>query len=61
MPHKYTAWGFYNDPADPRLVVPKLNPALGWTVNVAHPSSRRALAMMAIVLVGGIAGSVFLR
>ena len=42
MLNKYSAWGVYNDPHDPRLIVPKMNPALGWTVNIAHRSARLA-------------------
>lgn len=30
---------FYNNPSDPRLVVPKRY-GLGWTVNLAHPHAR---------------------
>lgn len=59
MQDKYN-WGLYNDPNDPRLVVPKMNPALGWTVNVAHPSARLALILMAVVLAAGMAGSILL-
>jgi uncharacterized membrane protein len=59
MQNRYS-WGFYNDPNDRRFVVPKMNPALGWTVNVAHPSARLALVLMALVLVAGMAGSIFL-
>lgn len=52
--------GFYSDPSDRRLVVPKMNPALGWTVNVAHPQARLALVAIAAVVVAGLAGSVLL-
>jgi len=60
MLNKYSAWGFYNDPHDPRLIVPKLNPALGWTVNIAHRSARLALIGMALCVIAGIAMSVLL-
>ena len=59
MNTKYS-WGLYNDPNDPRLIVPKMNPALGWTVNIAHPPARLGLVLMAIVLVAGMAASVLL-
>ncbi|WP_243843446.1 DUF5808 domain-containing protein [Sphingomonas vulcanisoli] len=36
MQGKYTAWGLYRDPDDPRLIVPKPIPAMGWTINVGH-------------------------
>lgn len=33
-------WGiFYFNPRDERMVVPKMNPGLGWTLNFARPSS----------------------
>ncbi len=33
-------WGiFYFNPADPRIVVPKRIPSLGWTLNFAQPIS----------------------
>ena len=53
-------WGFYNDPHDPRFVVPKMNPTLGWTVNVAHPRARLALVLIAACIVAGIVGQVLL-
>ncbi|HBF87704.1 MAG TPA: hypothetical protein DDX39_03595 [Bacteroidales bacterium] len=28
---------FYYNPKDPRIIVPKLNPMLGWTVNFSSP------------------------
>ena len=30
-------------PDDPRVIVPKRNPALGWTVNVGRPEGRRLI------------------
>ncbi len=59
MQNKYS-WGLYNDPHDPRFVVPKMNPALGWTVNIAHPQARLALVLISAILVLGIAGSILL-
>lgn len=53
-------WGLYNDPADRRLIVPKMNPAMGWTVNVAHPSARLALVLMAVIIVAAVAASALL-
>jgi uncharacterized membrane protein len=33
-------WGiFYFNPRDERMVVPKMNPGLGWTLNFAKPAS----------------------
>jgi uncharacterized membrane protein len=34
---------FYFNPKDPRLLVPKINPSLGWTLNFASPYSYLAL------------------
>ena len=59
MRNKYS-WGFYNDPHDPRLIVPKMNPMLGWTVNVAHRQVRLGLAVIAIGLVVSVAASALL-
>jgi hypothetical protein len=47
----------YRCPEDPRLVVPKLNPALGWTFNWAHPSAGRYFAALLAV---GIVPSLLL-
>lgn len=60
MQSKFTSWGFYNDVHDPRLVVPKINPALGWTINIAHRSARLALVAIAVVLFAGMAASALL-
>ena len=61
MQNGYNAWGFYNDPNDPRLIVPKMNPVMGWTVNLAHREVRLALVLMAVLIAAGIAASVLLR
>ena len=61
MQNGYIAWGFYNDPNDPRLIVPKMNPAMGWTVNLAHREVRVALVLMAVLIAAGMAASVLLR
>jgi uncharacterized membrane protein len=29
--------GFYYCPEDPRVIVPKRRPTMGWTINFAHP------------------------
>lgn len=60
MQNKYS-WGFYNDPHDPRLIVPKMNPMMGWTVNIAHREVRVGLVVMAIGLVVSVAASILLR
>ncbi len=55
---------FYNNPDDPRLLVPR-RPGLigpiqfGWTLNVAHPHARRAVAgIVAIVLASALLGAL---
>lgn len=60
MQNKYS-WGLYNDPHDPRLIVPKMNPMMGWTLNIAHREARLGLAAIVIVAVVSITASVFLR
>ena len=57
---KYSAWGVYNDPGDPRYLVPKRNPALGWTINVGHKSARIFLAIVLVLVGATIAASVLL-
>ncbi|MCA9772422.1 MAG: hypothetical protein KC466_08435 [Myxococcales bacterium] len=42
-PAHWRWWG-YVCPEDPRLVVPKCNPSMGWTLNFAH--RRRAWALL---------------
>lgn len=51
MSGKYDALGLYHDPADPRLIIPKANPMMGWTINAAHPLGRAALVVVAVVVV----------
>lgn len=36
MTGRYDTLGFYHGPDDRRLIVPKRNPVLGWTINVDH-------------------------
>ena len=35
----YDGFGLYHGPNDPRFVVPKRIPMMGWTINVSHPSA----------------------
>jgi Predicted membrane protein len=42
---------FYYNPRDPRLLVPKLHPSLGWTLNFANPASYVAIgALLAVTI-----------
>jgi len=42
---------FYINRRDPRLMVPKLHPSLGWTLNFANPGSYLALAALAGIII----------
>lgn len=33
-------WGFYNNPNDPRAIVPKRFRSMGWTFNIGNPKGR---------------------
>ncbi len=33
-------WGFYYDPGDPRLFVPKRMAGMGWTINIGRPAGK---------------------
>ncbi len=58
---RYWKLGFYSNPADPGLFVPKRNPALGGAINIGHPRGRLiAVGMLLgialfILLVAGLA------
>ena len=54
----YDRWGLYHDAADPRLWVPKTDPAMGWTVNVAHRHGPRVLGALAVVIAGALLGAL---
>lgn len=45
----------YVAPRDPRVIVPKRNPAYGWTFNFAHPWR---CAVLAAAIVGAALGIV---
>jgi len=42
---------FYFNRKDPRLVVPKINPAMGWTFNFASPYSYIVLISVILIIV----------
>jgi uncharacterized membrane protein len=42
---------FYFNRKDPRLIVPKLHPSLGWTVNFANPASYIVMAALIGVII----------
>ena len=48
----YDSFGFYHDPDDPRLFVPKREPWMGWTINLSHRyGSLILIATLAVVIV----------
>jgi uncharacterized membrane protein len=54
----YDGFGFYHGPDDPRLIVPKRIPIMGWTINVSHPKAP-LLMLLTFGLIGlGILGQL---
>ena len=43
MTGRYDELGFYHDPWDDRLIVPKRDPDMGWTINLSHRHGQLAL------------------
>jgi len=53
-PNNYI-WGlFYFDPKDTRIILPKVNRMLGWTLNFGHPVTY-------LIIVAFIALLIFVR
>uniref|UniRef100_UPI003216572D DUF5808 domain-containing protein n=1 Tax=uncultured Draconibacterium sp. TaxID=1573823 RepID=UPI003216572D len=50
-PEKYKLGLFYFDPKDSRIIVPKVNRYLGWTLNFAHPVSYVIIVAFIILLI----------
>lgn len=52
--------GVYRSRLDTRVIVPKRNPAFGWTINLGHPVGAAcaafALAVLALAVVASIVG-----
>lgn len=42
---------FYVNRKDPRLLVPKLNPMMGWTINFGNPYAWLVLVGLVIIIV----------
>ncbi|NLK75175.1 MAG: hypothetical protein GX288_07805 [Clostridiales bacterium] len=51
-------WGFYHNPKDPRILVPKRLSGMGWTFNTGHPVGR-ALSLAILLVLFFILGVVF--
>lgn len=45
-------WIFYVNKKDPRLIVPKMNPAMGWTINFGNIWAVVGLVVIAGIIVG---------
>lgn len=48
----------YINKKDPRLMVPKLIPSLGWTLNFAHPAAYLAIVALIVIM---IISAVFIK
>jgi len=45
-------WGFiYFDPKDKRVILPKANPALGWTLNFGSPITYLIIVAFVLLLI----------
>lgn len=42
---------FYVNHKDPRIIVPKLNPSLGWTLNFGHVYAYLGLAVIILIII----------
>ena len=45
---------FYCNRKDPRLLVPKLYPSMGWTLNFASPYAFISFALILLIIIGTI-------
>jgi uncharacterized membrane protein len=45
---------FYFNRKDPRILVPKLYPMMGWTCNFAHPYSYIAMGCIILIIIGSV-------
>jgi len=48
---------FYVNSKDPRIIVPKSNPSMGWTLNFGHPSTYVGFVLILLII---IAASIWL-
>lgn len=54
----YDGFGLYHGPDDPRLIVPKRIPMMGWTINVSHPHGPLVLLLLGAIIFGAILAKV---
>lgn len=57
----YDGFGFYHGPNDPRLIVPKRIPMMGWTINVSHPKAPLLILLTCGAIVLGIVVQVLVQ
>jgi len=43
---------FYVNRKDPRVIVPKMNPSMGWTLNFGHRNIYIGIILIILILVG---------
>lgn len=55
----YDGFGLYHGPSDPRFIVPKRIPMMGWTINVSHPLAPRIIFAFGILLAVALVAQVF--
>ena len=53
--------GLYASKRDSRLMVPKVTPGMGWTLNFAHPACNYVLVAIALVPLVFVVASFVLR
>lgn len=51
-----TYWngGFYSNEKDSRILVPKSNPGIGWTLNFGNPKAVRLFVIVLVLIIGMI-------
>jgi len=42
---------FYVNSKDPRIIVPKINPSMGWTINFGHKITYIGIVLIVLILV----------
>jgi len=57
----YDGFGFYHGPDDPRLIVPKRIPIMGWTINVSHPKAPLLILLTCGAIALGIVVQVLVQ
>jgi uncharacterized membrane protein len=48
----YLNGGFYSNSKDPRIMVPKSRPALGWNLNYGNPKAVILFVIATVIIVG---------